>query len=73
MKNDAQAVRDWSVYPVLIDDETFTYAKVRALEGALGVGRRVQFQREREEWCSGRVVEMPDGHTRGGGTVCIRA
>jgi hypothetical protein len=65
--------RDWSVFPVWITDApTMEYAKVRALDGALGIGRRVQVQRGQREWLSGRVVEHPeglDGH--GGGTVWI--
>ena len=71
MKNE---VRNFSVYPILlVDDDVFTYAKVHAYEGVIGIGRRVAFQRQgASEWQRGHVVETPDGHSRGGGTVCIR-
>jgi len=69
-----QQPRDWSVYPVwLTGAPRFEYAKVRADEGALGVGRRVSVQRNGETaWRVGRVVEpRTDVSGVGGGTVWI--
>jgi len=54
-------MRQWSVYAVWITGEpTHEYAKVRADEGAIGLGRRVSVQRMKESvWRAARVVESP--------------
>ena len=54
-----KTARDFSVYPVWITGAPrFEYAKVRADEGALGLGRRVSVQRTGETiWQRARVVE----------------
>lgn len=59
--------REFSVYPVwILSEPVGEYAKVRADEGVLGVGRRVSILRDGEsEWRPGRVVDAPgdrDGH-----------
>lgn len=60
-----KAVRDFSVFPVhFVGKPKAEYAKVRALEGALGVGHRVDVQRPGEKnWHRGRVVESQSAGT----------
>lgn len=70
----SSSIRGWSVFPVWITGApAMEYAKVQALEGTLGLGRRVLVQRDKTSvWLPGTVVEKPahlDGH--GGGTVWI--
>lgn len=58
-------VRDFSVFPVhVVGEAKPEYAKVRALDGALGVGRRVDVQRKgHTRWQRGRVVESQSAGT----------
>lgn len=57
--------RDFSVFPVqLVGEPKATYAKVRALDGTLGIGKRVEVQRPGEKtWQQGRVVESQSAGT----------
>lgn len=66
--------RDWSIYIVHIDGGPSQYAKVRAPDGAIGVGRPVTIQREGEtRWHAGVVVEPPADHPpEGGGPVWVQ-
>ena len=59
-----ESARDWSVYAVWITGEPkHEYAKVRADEGVIGLGRGVSIQRtgmESKGWQAARVGEAPD-------------
>ena len=70
----AAASRDWSVYPVwLLGAQSGEYAKVRAVEGAIGVGRRVNIQREGSTaWLPAQVAEQPAGLDGHGFRVWVR-
>jgi len=59
--------RNWSVFAVWITGEPkHEYAKVRADEGVIGLGRGVSVQRTKETvWRSARVVEAPDSNGLG--------
>jgi hypothetical protein len=59
--------RDWSVYAVWITGEPrHEYAKVRADEGVIGLGRGVSVQRTKESvWRAACVVEAPDNNALG--------
>ena len=59
--------RNWSVYAVWITGEPkHEYAKVRADEGVIGIGRGVSVQRTKETaWRAARVVEAPDNNVLG--------
>lgn len=67
--------RDWSVYPIgLIDPDgsyACTYAKVRADEGALGVGRRASVWMHRH-WVRTVVTTAPTDAIGGGATLWLR-
>jgi hypothetical protein len=54
----AVKLRDFSVYPAWMTGfATHAYAKVRADEGAIGVGQRVSVQRQGET-----ILATSDGH-----------
>jgi hypothetical protein len=55
--------RDYNEYRIwIIGEPTPEYAKVRAEEGALAVGRRVAVEREGQRgWLPGTVVAAPPG------------
>ncbi len=59
--------RHWSVYAVWITGQLkHEYAKVRADEGVIGIGRRVSVQRRKETiWRAAYVVEAPDNNVLG--------
>ena len=70
----AGMLREWSVYPVwIVSEPRLEYAKVRAVDGAIGVGARVEVQRAgRGEWQPATVVEKPDGMDAHGHAVWLR-
>ena len=61
--------RNWSVYAVWITGQPkHEYAKVRADEGVIGLGRGVSIQRtgmDSRGWQAARVVEAPDSNGLG--------
>lgn len=67
-------VRDFSVYSVwIIGAKTATYAKIKPLERAIAVGRKVMFQRQgHDTWQHGWIAEPPEERKGlGGGTIWI--
>lgn len=68
----SHAVRDFSVYPVWIQQlDRHEYAKVRVL-GTLAKGQRVEVQRpQSSRWLAGVVVPAPASGEGFASVVCI--
>lgn len=63
--------RDWSVHPVRLRNvERLQYLRVRADEGAIGLGRRVSVWLE-NTWRAATVTDAWDANGAGGGTVWL--
>ena len=66
--------RHFSEYPVWIEGEPrMEYAKVRAEEGALSVGRRASVQREgQQQWLDATIITAPAGIVSSGFVLWLR-
>ena len=66
--------RSFPEYPVWIEGEPrMEYAKVRAEEGALSVGRRALVQREgQQQWIAATIITAPAGFVSSGFVLWLR-